>query len=336
MNIRVRSFTPAVVAAAALAVATALAGCGAQTGASAGSGGGDSGGGGGSSLTHINVAVSLTATSLPSYVADKQGFFKDNGLDATLTKVDNKTNLVEGLGHNFDFGITYPPTVISAGARGLNVEAVAGANVGGGGQGGDLDLIVAPGSSLTNASQLAGKRIGAGTVNGVTHLMTLAWLQQLGVDPNSIKAIALPIATMGDQLKAGRIDAAEVTQPFISQLEAQGYKSLGDPEDHVLSGVTTLSVWAASKPWADSHKAVVQKFQKAQAQAVDWIKGHQDQAAQILSDAIGVPLATVKSAPPQVFRAALTPDNSVAPFIAMEKKVGWLKQDISASDLVFQ
>jgi NitT/TauT family transport system substrate-binding protein len=325
------------VAAAALAVTTALAGCGAQTGASASSGGGDNGGGGGGkSLTHVNVAVSLTAASNQAYVAAKQGFFKDNGLDATLIKVDNKTNLVEGLGHNFDFGETYPPTVISAGARGLNIEAVAGANVGGGGKGGDLDVMVAPGSKITDAKQLAGKRIGAGTVNGVTHLMTLTWLQQIGVDPNSINGIALPIATMGDQLKAGRIDAAEVTQPFISQLEAKGYKSLGDPEDHVLSGETTLTVWAANKPWAESHRDAVKGFQQAIAQATAWAQGHEDQADQILSDAIGVPVATIKSAPPQVFRAELTPDNSVAPFIAMEKKIGWLKQDISASDLVFQ
>jgi NitT/TauT family transport system substrate-binding protein len=309
----------------AVVAAATLAACGGTS---------DAGGGAGSGGTPVNIAVSLSTTSLPGYVAAQQGFFKKYGLDATLTKVDNKTNLVAGLGHNFDFGITYPPTVIAAIANGLPVQAVAGANLAGGSESADLDLLVPANSPITDVSQLSGKRIGAGTVNGVTHLMTLAWLKQVGVAPESTKAVALSLGTIGDQLKAGRIDVGELTEPYITQLKAQGFRSLGDPEDHVLNGTTTLSVWAADKNWAADHKDLVASFQKAQADAITWIDANRDAANKILSEQTGVPLATIQSAPKTDFRAALT-TNDVQPFITMMGEVGWLKSPVEATSVVF-
>jgi ABC-type nitrate/sulfonate/bicarbonate transport system substrate-binding protein len=281
------------------------------------------------------VAVSLSTTSLPSYVAADQGFFKDNGLDATLTKVDNKTNLVAGLGHNFDFGVTYPPTVIAAISNGLDIQAVAGANLAGGDVPGGMALLVPPDSDITSADQLSGKRIGAGTVNGVTHLMTLSWLKSMGVQPDSVTGVALSLATIGDQMKAGRIDAGELTEPYITQLTEQGFKNLGDPEQHVLSQTTCLSVWAAEKGWANDHKSVVAAFQKAQEQAITWINAHRDEANQILSKQTGVELATIQNAPETAFRADLTADD-IQPFIDMMKDVDWLKTDVTTSAVLFK
>lgn len=315
-----RAFPPMIIG-LSIAAIFALAGCGS---------GGDSGSG-----EPINVAVSLSSSSLGSYVAAKEGFFKKNGLDAKLVQLQEKTNLVDGLGQSFDFGITYGPTVIAAAAKGLDIEAAAGANEAGGNATPDTALMLAPGSSITNVSQLAGKRIGAGTTNGITNLMTLSWLKQAGVQPDSVTAVAMPLGTMGDQLKAGRIAAAEAVEPYITQLKKQGFKSLGFVEPHVLTSTADVSVWAVNKTWAAQHKSVVTAFQKAQAEAITWIYSHRAQSNKILSDQVGVPLTAIESAPPPDYRAALT-TNDISPFISMMKTVGWLKTNVTASSMVYK
>jgi len=304
----------------------ALAGCGSSSPAAGGSGG--------DSLTPITVAVSLSSSSLGAYVAAQEGFFKQNGLNATLIKIQNKTNLIDGLGNSFDFGITYGPTVIAAVAKGLDVQAVAGANEVGGTATPDTALMLPPGSNISSVAQLAGKRIGAGTTNGVTNLMTLVWLKQAGVQPTDVTAVAVSLGTMGDQLQAGRIATAEVVEPYIAQLKNEGFKSLGFVENHVLSSPTVVSVWAASKTWADQHKNVVAEFQKSQAEAISWIYSHRAQSNKILSQQIGVPLASIQSAPNPDYRATLT-TSDFSTFISMMQNVGWLKTSVSASSMFY-
>jgi NitT/TauT family transport system substrate-binding protein len=319
------------VAGAVTVTAAVLAGCG---GSSSSSTTASAGGGSSSKLTPVTVAVSLSSSSLQSYVAAQEGFFKKNGLNVTLAKIDNKTNLVDGLGHSFDFGITYGPTVIAADAKGLGVVAVAGANEAGGSATPDTALLLAPNSKITSISQLAGQRIGAGTTNGVTNLMTLVWLKQVNVQPTSVTAVAVSLGTMGDQLQAGRIAAAEGVQPYIAQLQKQGYKSLGFVENHVLPNPTAVSVWAANKTWADQHKSVVAKFQAAEAEATTWIYSHRSQSNQLLSQQIGVPVASIESAPNPDYRAKLT-TTDLSTFVSMMQSVGWLKTSVSPSSMVY-
>ena len=325
----------AVASAAALALG-ALAGCSSSsTSASTSSAGGSgSSGGSSSSSTPITLAVSLSSSSLQGYVAAQEGFFKKNGLNVTLSKIDNKTNLVDGLGTSFDFGITYGPTVIAADAKGLGVVAVSGANEAGGSATPDTALMLPPGSNITSVAQLAGKRIGAGTTNGVTNLMTLVWLKQENVQPTSVTAVAVSLGTMGDQLQAGRIATAEAVQPYIAQLQKEKFKSLGFVENHVLPNPTAVSVWAANGKWAAQHKGAVTKFQTAISEATTWIYAHRAQSNQLLSQQINVPVATIESAPDPDYRAKLT-TTDLSTFVSMMKSVGWLKTNVSPSSMVY-
>ncbi len=102
-------------------------------------------------------------------------------------------------------------------------------------------------------------------------MATLYWLKKSGVDPTSIRAIEVPFPNMGDQLKAGNVDAVEALEPFAGALMAAGNVSLGDPllaaGDEVL-----FPFWISDGAWARANRPVI----KAWIDALTETKGYMD------------------------------------------------------------
>ena len=79
-------------------------------------------------------------------------------------------------------------------------------------------VIVRKDSGIKSAADLKGKAIAAPTLGAVIHVATLYWLKKNGVDPASIRGVEVPFPNMGDQLKAGNVDAVEALEPFAGAL----------------------------------------------------------------------------------------------------------------------
>lgn len=298
---------------------------------------GGSGGSSGNGNESINVGVTNTNSSLQAFVADKEGFFKAHGLNAKLTVLSEKqrSNTPAALGRQIDFGLTYAPIVIQAASSKIDVTAVAGANE-------DspthplVQVVVRPGSNINGPADLAGKHVGGPTINGIIHLQLLAWVKQHGGDPKSVQGLQVPIASMVDQLRAGRIDAAEPSSPFAENIVSQGFKSIGDPAE-VTNYQSVGSVWAASGKWAQAHSDAVNKFKAALRDADKFIASHSETAKQIEANSSGIPLKTLANSPPPSYRTDITAQRDITPFVGMMETVGWLKPGAgNASTLVFQ
>jgi NitT/TauT family transport system substrate-binding protein len=293
-----------------------------------------SGAGDSSKMTDITVAVSTTVGSLQADIAAEKGFFTKHGLNAKLTPLTNNTNLPTALGHQFDFGATYQPVVIQAVTGGIDIKAVAGGEI-------DttavplIDVIVSPKSDIKSPADLEGKRIGSPAVNGIIHLLTLAWIKDQGGDPNKVTAVQVPFASMADQLDQGKVDAVETAAPVQQKLVASGFKSLGDPAQALGNPVNTMqTVWASSAKWADSNKATVEKFVAALTEADAYIAAHKDEAITALSKASGITLDQAKVIPIPEYRAAIEVAD-MATYATLMKSLGRLKDDSNPEKYIF-
>src|SRR4051812_30956087 len=77
-------------------------------------------------LIPVRAAYVPVITWLPAWIAKDKGMFESNGLDVSLTPIQNLSLLPGAMGRQFEFGASTGPDLIKAAAGGLDVVAVAG------------------------------------------------------------------------------------------------------------------------------------------------------------------------------------------------------------------
>ncbi len=92
-----------------------------------------------------------------------------------------------------------------------------------------VEIVAGPDADITSPDELAGKTMAVNVRGGTNEIYTLAFLEKHGVDPSTVKLVALPFPDMPAALLAGRIDATMIGAPFLQTLKAEGAKTLGYP-----------------------------------------------------------------------------------------------------------
>jgi ABC-type nitrate/sulfonate/bicarbonate transport system substrate-binding protein len=283
-------------------------------------------------LIPIRVAYVPVATWLPSWVAKEKGFFEKNGLNATLTPIQNLSLLPPTMGKQFDFAASTAPDLIKAAANGIDVVAVTGGVVESSSKQ-SMQVIVRKNSGINSPKDLKGKIIATPSTGAIMHVATLSWLKKNGVDPNSIRAVEVPFPNMVDQLKASRVDALELLQPFVGQILSQpDYMSIGNSMLSVSDPVLFV-FWIANGGWAKSNMDTVKKWSQSIADANDFIDKNPIEARQILGKYTNLPQQVTEKIPLPAYEASLKP-NQIDIWINVLKDLNLLPLPIEASKIV--
>ncbi len=283
-------------------------------------------------LTPIRVAYVPVATWLPSWVAKEKGFYEKNGLSATLTPIQNLSLLPSTMGKQFDFAASTAPDLIKAAANGIDVMAVTGGVVESSSHQ-SMQVVVRKDSGITSAKDLKGKIIATPSTGAIMHVATLAWLKKNGVDPNSIRAVEVPFPNMVDQLKASRVEALELLQPFVGQ-------SLAQPE-FIGIGNSMLSVddpvlfvfWIANGTWAKANRDTVKKWNQSIADAREFIEKNPAEARQILGKYTNLPPPVTEKIPLPFYDASLKP-SQIDVWIKVLRDLNLLTLPVDAKNIV--
>jgi ABC-type nitrate/sulfonate/bicarbonate transport system substrate-binding protein len=311
-------------AAIAVAVGLTVVGCG-----SGGSGGGEASSDG--TIT-LRVASNSNSTALPFWVAQEQGFFKEQKLNIEYTKIENIATLPPALGSSFDIVLSTPTLAISSTAQGIPMVEVAGSSI-------DSDanpssfLMVGKDSGITDVSGLGGKTIGVLNETGTLHVATLYWLKQKGVNLDSLKIVQVDGPAQADQLKSGRIDAVETVTPFSGQIKAVGGVSLGTPYRAMADTITPI-YWAARADWAKGHSDAVKRFIAALDKGQQFIAANDADARKVLKAQTGYPDAVVANLTFPTFNTEVRQQDVELWLKAMKDATGF-SGNVNPADLVY-
>ena len=275
----------ACIVAAGLAVLLAAAACGGPATPSSSSGSG------GLEKTHLTVGALPVVDDAPLFIAIQKGYFKQQGLtikpeiiaQSTLAIPDMLHGTVDlvGTGNYVSFFEgqaqgTFSIKVLSAGAACKH---------------GSFSILAMPKSGITGPAGLAGKTIAVNLTNNIQTLMTNADLKAAGVDPASVKYVVVPFPDMAAALKAGRVDAISVVEPFLTGAE----KSIGAVQvlDECSGSLINfpLSGYFATAAWTAKYPHTAHAFQVAMAKAQAFAQAHPAAVAQILPTYTKVPAA---------------------------------------------
>ena len=282
-------------------------------------------------LTPIRAAYLPVVTWAPAWVAKEKGFFEKRGLDVKLTVAQNLSILPGTLGRQFDFAPSTAPDLLKSVASGLDVVAVA-ASVFETQSNQTTQLMVGKDSGVTSAKDLSGKLIATPTIGGVIHISVLYWLKKNGVDISTVRAVEVPFPNMGDQLKAGRVDAVEVVEPFVGALKAGGAVALTAP---LLSAGNEVlfPFWIASGEWARANKPVLGAWKASLDEAVAYIKANPEEARKIVGQYTKLPEAIVNATPFPDYRTAITAKD-IEVWKDVMKEVGQFNGEADSGKLV--
>jgi NitT/TauT family transport system substrate-binding protein len=272
--------------AAALCAAAALAGCGSGTDSAAGT-------------TTIRMAVSPYVGLAPLYLGVKQGFFTKAGIDLKLTSIPSSPAVLQAvIAGQDDIGFAVTPSVITAVSKGARAECVAplSGNVSTRPADFSTGIVVAKNSPIRSPKDLAGKKVAVAAIAGQQALQTQAITDRFGGDWRSVKLVPLAFGNMNTSLRNGDVDAIATTSPFLQQAVAQGGRVLSWIEE-VLAPNASLVCSVANDGFAQSHPALVAKYQKAIAESIDYAKTHIAQARAQLPAITGITAAQAATAP---------------------------------------
>jgi NitT/TauT family transport system substrate-binding protein len=201
----------------------------------------------------LTVAVVPATSGAGLYIAQQRGYFAQAGLRAKIVPVASGVNALPELVNgsvDIDEG-QWTSDVAAQAAGAARLRVLAPGNSGGTGL---EEVVTPPGSAVTSIGQLRGKTIAVNALNGLAVLLTSNVLSSHGVPASSVHFVVIPFPAMGAALAAHRVDAAFMTEPFLSAAEnGHGVVPLFDIDQGAatnfpIAGYVTTQAWAARYP----------------------------------------------------------------------------------------
>ena len=229
----------------------------------------------------LRVAALTIDASAACYYAQEEGFFKRAGIDADIQGITSGGAIVAAVASNaIDVGFANLVSAVAAFARSLPVTILAPGSV-------DVEtmptnaLIVTPGSTIRTGSDLNGKTMATSTLRNIVQFAAQLWVDKHGGDSSTIRFVEMPFSAMTEALVAGRIDAAIVAEPFMTDVKGRT-RVIAYPMSAIGPRVQ-LGGWIANAVWARANPEIVASFNDAIVRANEWGNAHHDLSAQILA-----------------------------------------------------
>ena len=176
--------------------------------------------------TKITVGVAaMSPRTIPLLVAQQQGLFAKQGIEARVVLIKGAPTLVASLiSGDIEVGYTGGTAVLGAASQGLYLRILSSISS-------KLTHTIVAAPNLKTAEQLRGKSFGIQSIGGSTWMHTILALEHVGID---IKRDHINLLVIGDSvligqsLEAGRIDAAVLDGALVRRLKSKGFTLIAD------------------------------------------------------------------------------------------------------------
>jgi NitT/TauT family transport system substrate-binding protein len=230
-----------------------------------------------------DIGISANA---PFYIAIEKGYFKEQKLAVELVRLNSGAQGTASLSTN-------QLQVLQSGVSGALFNALAT----------DWPVKVAlshtrqtPGfssnaviiredlrSSVKSAKDLKGKKIAVNAPSAVLHFLLGKVLESGGLTMSDVEVVTMPFPNMGAALQTKAIDAAAITEPFVTQYEQRGLAfPLARAAEVLVNPPLETSLILFNKDWAQKNDDEVKRFTIAYLKGVrdyvEALKGGQKQA----------------------------------------------------------
>lgn len=259
------------------------------------------------------------------------GFFKKYGLDATVTNTTGGGAVVAAVaGGSAEIGFSNLISVAAAIERGIPVTIIAPATIFNA-KAPDILLMKSRRATYKSGADLTGKIVAVTTLDGELQLGAETWIDKTGGNAKLVHFVEVPESAMAAALVQGRVDAAMMTEPHITQDRAD-VDLLGNV-DAAIAPLFVSGVYFAANTWIAAHPDIARRAAQALRETGRWANGHHAETAAILARGAGLDAATIDLMTRSTFAEDLTVQ-SIAPALDVAFAYGRLKEAFDVRGLV--
>jgi ABC-type nitrate/sulfonate/bicarbonate transport system substrate-binding protein len=227
------------------------------------------------------VVISVTVSIWPAVVADKKGYFKDEGLDFDFINSGSSTRSAQQVAAgSAPIGSSSMVDTMRAIDKGAGIKVFLNSLAVG-----THSLIGQKG--ITSVKELKGKRVMTGGVGDITNLWWMAMAKANGLDGQKDVDLLFSGASSARMaaLVAGAVDATMLSTPQSFQAVQNGYADLGPVAPFL--GEFPMMIWHVNEDWAKTHQKELLAFIRAHNKAVRYMSdpAHRQEVSQLLADA---------------------------------------------------
>ncbi|ACU38714.1 ABC transporter substrate-binding protein [Actinosynnema pretiosum subsp. pretiosum] len=182
---------------AVVATAAALVAC-----SPADAGSSSSSGEGGTKKVTMQIDGSAVPYYAPLYAAQKQGFFKNHGLEVEFTYAQGADIVQNVAAGNVDFGFPNGDSVITAYAKGIKTNVVHTTY-----QQGIGALLFRDDSGIKTPADLKGRKVGVTDLGSANYAQLQAMLAKENVPLSEVQVETIGTGAIVDAMKNGQVDA---------------------------------------------------------------------------------------------------------------------------------
>jgi NitT/TauT family transport system substrate-binding protein len=256
-------------------------------------------------LTKITMGDTATDPGLAPFAGVKAGIFRRYGIDLDIQPLTSGAAISAAIaGGALQVGGSNLMGVINAHLRGFPFRIIAPMSVYISERAAE-GLVVRKDSPIRTAADLNGKTLGSLALGDLLSSATMAWIDANGGDAKQVRHVELPGSATASALDSGRIDAAVIQEPRLTDLIRGNARLLAKPYD-VIGKRFLNSVVITTVGFVNANRDLAERFAKASLEANIYANAHQDQTATWLSEFAKVPLETILRSTRAVFVEALT------------------------------
>lgn len=259
---------------AALIAAPALAACGA--------GGGEQGGSGGSGETWTHGIVTAKADGGFILMAQKKGYYKDNGVHVEIKQFNGSVDLVRAVVSGaVDSVEVSPDPAYDAVAKGADLKIIGSTLP-------SLNYYLYAKKSIETVADLKGKTIGTSSPGSLPDVFARAVLIKKGLDPKSVEVTSSGSSPERFKaLVAGRIDAMASSPEYVKAAKPGDDIHVIAKAQQVVPEYPRFVIVANGKSLQEKPDAAA-RFLAGEMQGLSYAVHHRSAEMKVAANAMGV------------------------------------------------
>ena len=235
------------------------------------------------SLVTVRCASNAADDVTPVLYAQRSGLFAKAGLNVELTRMNSGAAVSAAvLGGSIDIGKSSLLPIITAHSRGLPLVLIAP---------GELwlssepisGLVVLKNSPVKTAKDLTGRNVAVVALKDLTDTGMRAWVDGNGGDSQSLHVVEMPSAAVLAALTEGRIEAANISNPFFTNVVASGKVRVIARPDDAIAKHFLITAWFTTNDYVQKNRSIVDRFAQVVRQAAAYTNRHHAETVEMVS-----------------------------------------------------
>jgi NitT/TauT family transport system substrate-binding protein len=285
--------------------------------------------------TSITVGALPVVDSAGLYLAQKLGYFKQQGLTVKITTVAQSTQAIPDMLHGtiaVIAGANYV-SFIEAQAKGTAQFKVLAEGVTC--KPNTFGVAALASSGIKSAKDLAGKTVAVNLTNNIQTLSLNAVLKADGVNPSKVKYVVVPFPNMIAALKAKQVNAISAVEPFLGgAMAADGAKQVVSSCDGPVANLP-MSGYLSTSDWAQKNPNTAHAFQTALLKAQAYADSNPSAVKSIIPTYSKVTAQQAAALPLNNYPSTLDPAQ-LTKILSLMKSGGLSTGSATASSLLFK